>query len=139
SLYWLVQGHVCFCGKWDNQYSTIWKSCMSEAQNFLPKIGIITVSRLAGMVSGRKGSRFKKIAHPLELDMLEITVYCPVQSGLGQQSSALQETKPEFISGVTRFMPDPKPMNHKQSVQKIKIHAALKAEIICRENYRMHE
>ncbi|XP_004480989.2 MICOS complex subunit MIC27 [Dasypus novemcinctus] len=49
-------------------------------QDFLPKIGVITVSGLAGLVSARKGSRFKKIAYPLGLATLGATVCYPVQS-----------------------------------------------------------
>ncbi|XP_042638275.1 MICOS complex subunit MIC27-like [Orycteropus afer afer] len=48
--------------------------------DFLPKIGVITVSGLAGLVSARKGSRFKKIAYPLELTTSGATVCYPVQS-----------------------------------------------------------
>ncbi|XP_032720154.1 MICOS complex subunit MIC27-like [Lontra canadensis] len=49
-------------------------------QDFLPKLGVITVSGLAGLVSARKGSRFKKIAYPLGLATLAATVCYPVQS-----------------------------------------------------------
>ncbi|XP_077002830.1 MICOS complex subunit MIC27 isoform X5 [Tamandua tetradactyla] len=49
-------------------------------QDFLPKIGVITVSGLTGLVSARKGSRFKKIAYPLGLATLGATVCYPVQS-----------------------------------------------------------
>ncbi|XP_059013167.1 MICOS complex subunit MIC27 isoform X3 [Mustela lutreola] len=49
-------------------------------QDFLPKLGVITVSALAGLVSARKGSRFKKIAYPLGLATLGATVCYPVQS-----------------------------------------------------------
>ncbi|XP_049729234.1 MICOS complex subunit MIC27 isoform X2 [Elephas maximus indicus] len=48
--------------------------------DFLPKIGVITVSGLAGLVSARKGSRFKKIAYPLGLATVGATVCYPVQS-----------------------------------------------------------
>ncbi|XP_036300139.1 MICOS complex subunit MIC27-like [Pipistrellus kuhlii] len=48
-------------------------------RDFLPKVGMITVSGLAGLVSARKGSRFKKIAYPLELATLGATVCYPVQ------------------------------------------------------------
>ncbi|KAF3818681.1 hypothetical protein GH733_012098, partial [Mirounga leonina] len=43
-------------------------------RDFLPKLGVITVSGLAGLVSARKGSRFKKIAYPLGLATLGATV-----------------------------------------------------------------
>ncbi|KAF0877849.1 MICOS complex subunit MIC27-like [Crocuta crocuta] len=49
-------------------------------RDFLPKIGVITVSGLAGLLSARKGSRFKKIAYPLGLATLGATVCYPVQS-----------------------------------------------------------
>lgn len=49
-------------------------------QDFFPKIGVITVSGLAGLVLARKGSRFKKIAYPLGLATLGATVCYPVQS-----------------------------------------------------------
>ncbi|XP_072600029.1 MICOS complex subunit MIC27 isoform X4 [Vulpes vulpes] len=49
-------------------------------RDFLPKIGVITVSGLAGLVSARKGSRFKKIAYPLGLATLGAAVCYPVQS-----------------------------------------------------------
>uniref|UniRef100_A0A673VRY4 MICOS complex subunit n=1 Tax=Suricata suricatta TaxID=37032 RepID=A0A673VRY4_SURSU len=49
-------------------------------QDFLPKIGVITVSGLGGLFSARKGSRFKKIAYSLGLATLGATVCYPVQS-----------------------------------------------------------
>ncbi|KAM5221458.1 MICOS complex subunit MIC27 [Ctenodactylus gundi] len=49
-------------------------------QDFLPKVGVITVSGLVGLVSARKGSRFKKIAYPLGLATLGATVCYPAQS-----------------------------------------------------------
>nr|XP_047932024.1 MICOS complex subunit MIC27 isoform X1 [Anser cygnoides] len=49
---------------------------------FLPKVGIITISGLAGIVLARKGSRFKKIAYPLGLTTLGISVCYPAQSVL---------------------------------------------------------
>ncbi|XP_012788038.2 MICOS complex subunit MIC27-like [Sorex araneus] len=45
-------------------------------QDFLPKIGVITVS---GLVLARKGTKFKKIAYPLGLATLGATVCYPVQ------------------------------------------------------------
>ncbi|NXW48666.1 MIC27 protein, partial [Nyctiprogne leucopyga] len=47
---------------------------------FLPKVGVITLSGLAGMVLARKDSRFKKIAYPLGLTTLGISVCYPAQS-----------------------------------------------------------
>ncbi|EDL14013.1 RIKEN cDNA 9430083G14, isoform CRA_d, partial [Mus musculus] len=49
-------------------------------QDFLPKMGVITASGLAGLLSARKGSRFKKIAYPLGLATLGATVCYPAQS-----------------------------------------------------------
>ncbi|KAM6354173.1 MICOS complex subunit MIC27 isoform 1-T1 [Alca torda] len=47
---------------------------------FLPKVGVITISGLAGIVLARKDSRFKKIAYPLGLTTLGISVCYPAQS-----------------------------------------------------------
>ncbi|XP_053931668.1 MICOS complex subunit MIC27 isoform X2 [Cuculus canorus] len=47
---------------------------------FLPKVGVITISGFAGVVLARKGSRFKKIAYPLGLATLGISVCYPAQS-----------------------------------------------------------
>uniref|UniRef100_A0A2K5DQ51 MICOS complex subunit n=1 Tax=Aotus nancymaae TaxID=37293 RepID=A0A2K5DQ51_AOTNA len=49
-------------------------------QDFLLKMGIITVSGLVGLVSARKGSKFKKITYPLGLATLGATVCYPIQS-----------------------------------------------------------
>uniref|UniRef100_A0A2K6Q9L0 MICOS complex subunit n=1 Tax=Rhinopithecus roxellana TaxID=61622 RepID=A0A2K6Q9L0_RHIRO len=49
-------------------------------RDFLPKMGVITVSGLAGLVSARKGSKFTKITYPLGLATLGATVCYPVQS-----------------------------------------------------------
>ncbi|XP_006902619.1 PREDICTED: apolipoprotein O-like, partial [Elephantulus edwardii] len=49
-------------------------------EDFLPKVGVITVSGLAGLVSARKGSGFKKISYPLGLATLGATICYPVQS-----------------------------------------------------------
>ncbi|KYO38445.1 MICOS complex subunit MIC27 isoform X3 [Alligator mississippiensis] len=47
---------------------------------FLPKVGVITISGLSGIVLARKGSRFKKIVYPLGLATLGISVCYPAQS-----------------------------------------------------------
>ncbi|XP_069469026.1 MICOS complex subunit MIC27 [Ambystoma mexicanum] len=47
---------------------------------FLPKVGVLTVSGLAGLVLARKGSRFKKIAYPLGLITLGASVCYPAQT-----------------------------------------------------------
>ncbi|XP_054853062.1 MICOS complex subunit MIC27 isoform X2 [Eublepharis macularius] len=47
---------------------------------FLPKVGAITISGLTGLVLARKGSRFRKIAYPLGLCTLCISLCYPAQS-----------------------------------------------------------
>ncbi|KAJ7310292.1 hypothetical protein JRQ81_007195 [Phrynocephalus forsythii] len=47
---------------------------------FLPKVGVITVSGLTGLVLGRKGSKFKKIAYPVGLGTLGVCLCYPAQS-----------------------------------------------------------
>uniref|UniRef100_A0A8D0BMR2 MICOS complex subunit n=1 Tax=Salvator merianae TaxID=96440 RepID=A0A8D0BMR2_SALMN len=47
---------------------------------FLPKVGVITISGLTGLVLARKGSRFKKIVYPLGLGTLGISLCYPAQS-----------------------------------------------------------
>ncbi|XP_075428985.1 MICOS complex subunit MIC27 isoform X2 [Ascaphus truei] len=47
---------------------------------FLPRVGVVTVSGLAGLVLARKGSRLKKIAYPLGLTTLGISVCYPAQA-----------------------------------------------------------
>ncbi|XP_027593253.1 MICOS complex subunit MIC27 isoform X2 [Pipra filicauda] len=47
---------------------------------FLPKVGVITVSGLAGVALARQGSRFKKIAYPLGLTSVGFSVCYPAQS-----------------------------------------------------------
>nr|XP_045735921.1 MICOS complex subunit MIC27 isoform X4 [Mirounga angustirostris] len=110
-------------------------------RDFLPKLGVITVSGLAGLVSARKGSRLKKIAYPLGLATLGATVCYPVQSviiaklgnsaeieipakttdslkysvPLTTELSSETKTKSESTSGATQFMLDPKLMDHGQS------------------------
>uniref|UniRef100_A0A8D1WRA3 MICOS complex subunit n=1 Tax=Sus scrofa TaxID=9823 RepID=A0A8D1WRA3_PIG len=110
-------------------------------RDFLPKIGVITVSGLAGFVSARKGSRFKKIAYPLGLATIGATVCYPVQSviiaklgnsakiaipaktaqnlkqsvPLPTELSSETKTKSESTSGATQFLLDPKLIDHGQS------------------------
>ncbi|XP_063794466.1 MICOS complex subunit MIC27 [Pseudophryne corroboree] len=47
---------------------------------FLPRVGIISVSGLAGLVLARKGSRLKKIMYPLGLTALGVSVCYPAQA-----------------------------------------------------------
>uniref|UniRef100_A0A8C5K4E8 MICOS complex subunit n=1 Tax=Jaculus jaculus TaxID=51337 RepID=A0A8C5K4E8_JACJA len=106
-------------------------------QDFLPKMGVITASGLAGLISARKGSRFKKITYPLGLATLGATVCYPAQSVIIAKVGSTNEveinhvlkysvlsppkltsetkTKSESTSGSTQFMPDPKLMDHGQS------------------------
>ncbi|XP_042544624.1 MICOS complex subunit MIC27-like [Dipodomys spectabilis] len=49
-------------------------------RDFLPKMGVITASGLVGLISARKGSRFKKITYPLGLATLGATGCYPAQS-----------------------------------------------------------
>nr|XP_020820185.1 MICOS complex subunit MIC27 isoform X2 [Phascolarctos cinereus] len=49
-------------------------------QDFLPKIGVITASGLLGLISAKKGSKFKKIAYPLGLTALGASVCYPAQA-----------------------------------------------------------
>ncbi|NXK96193.1 MIC27 protein, partial [Formicarius rufipectus] len=52
----------------------------SPPPEFLPKVGVITLSGLAGIALARKGSRFKKIAYPLGLTTAGFSVCYPAQS-----------------------------------------------------------
>uniref|UniRef100_A0A2I2YMJ1 MICOS complex subunit n=1 Tax=Gorilla gorilla gorilla TaxID=9595 RepID=A0A2I2YMJ1_GORGO len=82
-------------------------------RDFLPKMGVITVSGLAGLVSARKGSKFKKITYPLGLATLGATVCYPVQSVI------IAKIFIWFVHcclpSATQFMSDPKLMDHGQS------------------------
>uniref|UniRef100_A0A8C8U8N6 MICOS complex subunit n=1 Tax=Peromyscus maniculatus bairdii TaxID=230844 RepID=A0A8C8U8N6_PERMB len=107
-------------------------------QDFLPKMGVITASGLMGLVSARKGSRFKKIAYPLGLASLGATVCYPAQSVIiakvGKSDEVHAKTpnlkhsvtfpkdlasettmKSESTAGTAQFIPDPKLMDHGQS------------------------
>ncbi|XP_025917045.1 MICOS complex subunit MIC27 isoform X4 [Apteryx rowi] len=74
---------------------------------FLPKVGVITISGLAGVVLSRKGSRFKKISYPLGLTTLGISVCYPAQSvviaKLQQESKSLaqEDKKKKDISNAS--------------------------------------
>uniref|UniRef100_A0A8C4Y9Q0 MICOS complex subunit n=1 Tax=Gopherus evgoodei TaxID=1825980 RepID=A0A8C4Y9Q0_9SAUR len=48
--------------------------------DFLPKVTVLTISGLAGLVLARKGSRIKKIAYPLGLTTLAVSVCYPAQA-----------------------------------------------------------
>ncbi|XP_072483289.1 MICOS complex subunit MIC27 isoform X2 [Notamacropus eugenii] len=49
-------------------------------RDFLPKIGVITTSGLVGLISAKKGSKFKKITYPLGLTALGASVCYPAQA-----------------------------------------------------------
>uniref|UniRef100_A0A8C2QBL9 MICOS complex subunit n=1 Tax=Cricetulus griseus TaxID=10029 RepID=A0A8C2QBL9_CRIGR len=107
-------------------------------QDFLPKMGVITASGLAGLLSARKGSRFKKIAYPLGLASLGATVCYPAQSviiakvgrpdeiyaktpdlkhsvSFPEELASATKMKSESTAGTTQFIPDPKLLDHGQS------------------------
>ncbi|MEJ1288639.1 apolipoprotein O-like [Cricetulus griseus] len=85
-------------------------------QDFLPKMGVITASGLAGLLSARKGSRFKKIAYPLGLASLGATVCYPAQSVIiAKARHSLYLTPSSWIMDSL--------------IQKIKICTALEAEV----------
>ncbi|CAO2623232.1 MICOS complex subunit Mic27 [Lemmus lemmus] len=107
-------------------------------QDFFPKLGVITASGLAGLVTARKGSRFKKIAYPLGLASLGATVCYPAQSviiakagrsdgihaktpdsrhsvSFPKERASATKVKSESTAGTTQFLPDPNLMDHGQS------------------------
>ncbi|KAM3910812.1 MICOS complex subunit MIC27 [Leptodactylus fuscus] len=47
---------------------------------FLPRVGVISVSGLAGLILARKGSRLKKLVYPVGLAALGASVCYPAQS-----------------------------------------------------------
>ncbi|KAM9577213.1 MICOS complex subunit MIC27 isoform 2-T2 [Trichechus inunguis] len=99
--------------------------------DFLPKIGVITVSGLAGLVSARKGSRFKKIAYPLGLATLGATVCYPVQSVIiakvtGKKAYATSQQIYEAVKSWTKSnkketLPEPKEKTKVGSYAEIEI------------------
>lgn len=103
-------------------------------QDFLPKIGVITVSGLAGLVSARKGSRFKKIVYPLGLATLGATVCYPVQSVIiakvtGKKAYATSQQIYEAVKSLwtknnkNESLPEPKEKTKLGSSAKIEIPA----------------
>ncbi|KAM9180712.1 MICOS complex subunit MIC27 isoform 2-T6 [Dugong dugon] len=99
--------------------------------DFLPKIGVITVSGLAGLVSARKGSRFKKIAYPLGLATLGAAVCYPVQSVIiakvtGKKAYATSQQIYEAVKSWTKSnqketLPEPKEKTKVGSYAEIEI------------------
>ncbi|KAM5145684.1 MICOS complex subunit MIC27 [Mantella aurantiaca] len=47
---------------------------------FLPRVGVIAISGLAGLVLARKGSRLKKVVYPVGLTALGVSVCYPAQA-----------------------------------------------------------
>lgn len=47
---------------------------------FLPRVGVITISGLAGLVLSRRGSRLKKVVYPVGLTALGASVCYPAQA-----------------------------------------------------------
>uniref|UniRef100_A0A2R8ZE11 MICOS complex subunit n=1 Tax=Pan paniscus TaxID=9597 RepID=A0A2R8ZE11_PANPA len=98
-------------------------------RDFLSKMGVITVSGLAGLISARKGFKFKKITYPLGLATKKIKLGSPAEIEvpaktthilkrsvpLPTELSSEANTKSESTSGATQFMPDPKFMDHRWS------------------------
>uniref|UniRef100_A0A8D0HDP5 MICOS complex subunit n=1 Tax=Sphenodon punctatus TaxID=8508 RepID=A0A8D0HDP5_SPHPU len=109
---------------------------------FLPKVGVITISGLAGVVLARKGSRFKKIVYPLGLCTLGISVCYPAQSvvfakvtgkkvfsashytyeAIGSLWTKSSSTKESLVVNIltdvvktAKFKPDPNLVDHGQS------------------------
>lgn len=103
-------------------------------QDFLPKMGVITASGLAGLVSARKGSRFKKIAYPLGLATLGATVCYPAQSVIiakvtGKKAYATSQQIFQAIKSLwtqnseNKSLPEPK--EESKEVRSDEIHANL--------------
>ncbi|XP_062940127.1 MICOS complex subunit MIC27 isoform X2 [Cynocephalus volans] len=103
-------------------------------QDFFPKVGVITVSGLAGLFSARKGSRFKKITYPLGLATLGATVCYPVQSVIiakvtGKKIYATSEQIYEAVKSLwtksdkKKSLPEPKEKTKLESSAEIEITA----------------
>ncbi|XP_050166618.1 MICOS complex subunit MIC27 [Myiozetetes cayanensis] len=97
---------------------------------FLPKVGVITVSGLAGVALARKGSRFKKIAYPLGLTTVGFSVCYPAQSvviakvtgkkllcGSRQTYEAVRSLWAEK-EPVTKLQPESKPVTQEDKKKK---------------------
>uniref|UniRef100_A0A9L0R6R1 MICOS complex subunit n=1 Tax=Equus caballus TaxID=9796 RepID=A0A9L0R6R1_HORSE len=115
-------------------------------RDFLSKVGVITVSGLAGLVSARKGSRFKKIAYPLGLATLGASVCYPVQSVIIAKlgSSAEIEIPAKTTHDLKHSVPLPtelssetktkseSPQSHPEDVDVY----STRTEMVCVENYQ---
>ncbi|NXP25984.1 MIC27 protein, partial [Scytalopus superciliaris] len=102
----------------------------SPPPEFLPKVGVITVSGLAGAALARKGSRFKKIAYPLGLTTAGFAVCYPAQSvviakvtgkkllcGSRQAYEAVRSLWAEK-EPVTKLQPESKPITQEDKKKK---------------------
>ncbi|ELK10215.1 MICOS complex subunit MIC27 [Pteropus alecto] len=109
-------------------------------RDFLPKIGVITVSGLAGLVSARKGSRLKKIAYPLGLATLGAAVCYPVQSVIiakvtGKKAYATSQQIYETVKSLwtknnkKESLPEPK--------EKTKLGSSAEIEIPAKTTYNL--
>ncbi|XP_014647855.1 PREDICTED: MICOS complex subunit MIC27 [Ceratotherium simum simum] len=109
--------------------------------DFLPKIGVITVSGLAGFVSARKGSRFKKIAYPLGLATLGASVCYPAQSVIiakvtGRKAYATGQQIYEAVKSLwtknnkKESLPEPK--------EETKLGSSAEIEISAKTHYLKH-
>uniref|UniRef100_A0A2K6JYW4 MICOS complex subunit n=1 Tax=Rhinopithecus bieti TaxID=61621 RepID=A0A2K6JYW4_RHIBE len=102
-------------------------------QDFLPKMGVITVSGLVGLVSARKGSKCTlqtstfleqlnhceqkqkktKLGSSAEIEVPAKTTHVLKHAvPLPTELNLVAKTKSESNSGATQFMPDPKFMDH---------------------------
>ncbi|KAM4695701.1 MICOS complex subunit MIC27 [Rhinophrynus dorsalis] len=77
---------------------------------FLARVGVITVSGLAGLVLARKGSRLKKIVYPLGLTTLGISVCYPAQAVIfakltGRKISTISLKTYDTISSLWKTSP----------------------------------
>ncbi|XP_027695770.1 MICOS complex subunit MIC27 isoform X2 [Vombatus ursinus] len=72
-------------------------------QDFLPKIGVITASGLVGLISAKKGSKFKKIAYPLGLTALGASVCYPAQAIVITKDSVSRNSSRKYQGKLTIY------------------------------------
>ncbi|CAD7678767.1 unnamed protein product [Nyctereutes procyonoides] len=97
-------------------------------RDFLPKIGVITVSGLAGLVSARKTTQASQLATlgAAVTGKKAYTTSEPIYEAVKSLWTKINKKesfpkpkekskKSESTSGATQFMPDPKLMDHGQS------------------------
>ncbi|XP_074057583.1 MICOS complex subunit MIC27 isoform X2 [Macrotis lagotis] len=95
-------------------------------QDFFPKIGVIAASGLVGLVSAKKGSKFKKIAYPLGLTALGASVCYPTQAIVitkvtGEKAYATSQWIYEFLGSWAE--------NHTQKETEVKEKMKLEKEV----------